>query len=151
METAPLIQGKDINKYIPQRDPIVLVDTLYECSGQTATTGLSVSQIDPMFIESGRILESGLIEHMAQSCALQAGYAPQLNGSKKPKEPAVCFIAEVKNLRVVRRSTIEESLVTKVEIVTEVMGIQVIQWSTKAEAGDVCRCEMKIFLKPDQA
>ena len=139
-----------LQKYIPQRDPIVMVDSLYTCAERKATTGLTISNVNGMFIENGKILEAGLVEHMAQSCALHAGYAPFMAHKGDKKEPLIGFIAEVKSLDIDHLPTLHETLTTTVEIVNEVMGIIVVRCETKDKSGPVCRCEMKIFLQPEK-
>lgn len=150
MSSASLVKGEDILKYIPQRNPIVMVDSLFDCAETSATTGLSVSNVNEMFMENGNFLEAGLIEHMAQSCALHAGYAPYMSSAGKEKEPLVGFIAEVKSLTINHLPSIDQKLTTKVEIVNEVMNINVVRCETKDETGPVCSCEMKIFLQPEE-
>lgn len=150
MISAPLVQGEDILKFIPQRDPIVMVDTLFACEEKSATTGLSVSKVDDLFLDQGKMLESGLIEHMAQSCAIHAGYAPFLADNGGAKKPSMGFIAEVKSLVVHHLPTTDRSLTTTIEVVNEVMNIIVVRCETQDESGPVCSCEMKIFLQPEE-
>lgn len=150
MISAPLVQGEDILKFIPQRDPIVMVDSLFACEEKSATTGLSVSKVDDLFLDQGKLLESGLIEHMAQSCAIHAGYAPILAQHQSDKKPSVGFIAEVKSLVVHQLPSSERNLKTTIKVVNEVMNIIVVRCETQDESGPVCSCEMKIFLQPEE-
>ena len=70
-----LITSENITDYIPQRTPIVMVCSLEQISddGKDCETTLEIDT-DNILVENGRLCESGLIENMAQSAALKAGY-----------------------------------------------------------------------------
>ena len=63
METIP------IEALIPQRDPILMVDELLEASDDAATTSLTVRDDNFFLDEEGKLAETGLIEHIAQSAS----------------------------------------------------------------------------------
>ena len=65
MSKTPILAGVDLYKIIPQRPPIVEVDTLYDANESGAHTALTVAE-DNFLNESGYLQESGLIEHIAQ-------------------------------------------------------------------------------------
>ncbi len=150
MSSAVLVQGEDILKYIPQRSPIVLVDKLLACEESKATAGVDLSNVDGMFLNNGKLIEAGLIEHMAQSCALHAGYAPFITDGGQEKKPLVGFIAEVKSLTIDHLPKADQALTTRIEIVNEVLNINVVRCETSDATGKVCSCEMKIFLQPEE-
>lgn len=150
MSSAILVQGEDILKYIPQRAPIVMVHKLHACEETKATAGLDVANVDGMFLHNDQLIEAGLIEHMAQSCALHAGYAPFMAEVGGDKEPLVGFIAEVKSLQIDHLPKTDQTLTTDVEIINEVMNINVVRCETSDATGKVCSCEMKIFLQPEE-
>ena len=150
MSSAVLVQGEEILKYIPQRAPIVMVDRLLSCAETTASAGLSLSVVNDMFLENGKLIEAGLIEHMAQSCALHAGYSLSMTKVAGEKRPLVGFIAEVKSLVVNHLPTVDQTLNTSVEIINKVMNINVVRCKTYDLTGNVCSCEMKIFLQPEE-
>ena len=150
MSSAILVHGEDILKYIPQRNPIVMVNALLACNDKAASTRLAISNVNDLFLDQGKILESGLIEHMAQSCALHAGYAQFIAEEGGDRKPAVGFIAEVKSLTINHLPTVNQNLTTTVEIINEVMNINVVRCETNDETGCVCSCEMKIFLQPEE-
>ena len=79
-----VLQGKEqICKYIPQRDPIVMVDTLYEISPDVSVTGLTIEP-DNMFVHDGALRDGAVVEHMAQSGALHIGYEHVSRGLPVP-------------------------------------------------------------------
>ena len=72
-----LVSGDDVIKHIPQRSPIVMVHELNHCGERSAVTTLFPSRCE-LFKENGKLLEAGLVEHMAQSCAIHASFAPTI-------------------------------------------------------------------------
>lgn len=110
-----LIGKQHITDYIPQRPPIVMVSSLEHISddGKECETSLEVSE-DNIFIENGVLNESGIVEHMAQSAALKAGYF-----FKSKEEPIpIGYIGKITSLNVLNlppvngviRSIIKENM-----------------------------------------
>ena len=78
MNRIPLLEGEEVYKLIPQRNPIVMVDTFFCADEGGAETGLHV-QSGNIFCQGDVLSEPGLIEHVAQSAAAFAGYPHQCN------------------------------------------------------------------------
>ena len=75
-----LIAADEIVEYIPQRPPIVMADAFYGIGEDgCARSGLTVCE-DNIFVEEDALSECGLIEHIAQSAALRAGYMNRSRG-----------------------------------------------------------------------
>ena len=90
----------DITRLIPQRAPILMVDALLEAQDDTATTCLTIRPDNYFLDEDGRLDETGLIEHIAQSASALAGYKALRAGAA---QPPVGYIGEVKKFRCLRR------------------------------------------------
>ena len=74
-----MLVGEELYKLIPQRNPIVMVDTFFCADEESAETGLHV-QSGNLFCEGDNLREPGMIEHVAQSAAAFAGYEPYMIG-----------------------------------------------------------------------
>lgn len=141
MEETPLFSGEQIYGLIPQRPPVVMVDSLYRYDGDGAVTGLTVLP-DNIFVEDGLFTESGLVEHVAQSAAAFAGYGTFKEGCP----PKLGYIAEVKKFRIRRLPAVGESLRTELRILGSAAGMSLL--SAEVYAGDmVASGQMKIFIK----
>ena len=68
MNREAVIQGEGILNLIPQRPPIVMVDSFFGFEENRSYSGLTVTT-DNLFCEAGRLQEPGIIEHIAQSAA----------------------------------------------------------------------------------
>ncbi len=141
MQKECLYEGEDIKRFIPQREPIVMVDRLYEADDSHAETGLTLAP-DNIFMQGGRFTEPGLIEHEAQSASVLAGYKAVKRGEPAP----VGYIGEIKKCVIARLPKAGESLVTEIDIVSEVGDISLARAVTRVGGETVCECQMKIFI-----
>lgn len=137
----PIASGSQITEYIPQRSPIVMVDKLFGIDGVCAYTGLTVAP-DNIFVENGRLNESGVIEHIAQSCALRVGYVCKQQNLPTP----VGYIAAVKNMVFSAAPAVGDALVTTVKILQEVLDVTLAAAEVRCGETLIASCEMKIFL-----
>ena len=73
MKRTPIISGEGILNLIPQRPPIVMVDSFCGIEDNCSYSGLTVTD-DNIFCQEGKLQEAGIIEHIAQSAAARIGY-----------------------------------------------------------------------------
>lgn len=144
MDTKPLLTGEELYKLIPQRYPIVMVDTFFCADEVSAETGLHVHE-DNLFYDAGFLREPGLVEHVAQSAAAFAGYAPYTRG----ESPKLGFIGEVKKFKIARLPKVGEFLHTSLRVLGEAAGVTLIAAETCSEEEVLATCQMKIFIKED--
>lgn len=138
-----LAQRQNITDFIPQRDPIVMIDDLIEASEMHSLTQLVVRQ-DNIFVESGKLAEPGLVENIAQTAAAQVGYQCSVKNIPVP----LGYIAAVKNLTIAKLPAVNTRITTSIRIVNQVMDVTLAEGIVKDESGEeCCRCEMRIFVK----
>lgn len=141
-----LVSKKDITEYIPQKHPIVMIDTLEYCDKTSTKTGFTVDA-DSIFVKNGRLREPGIIENIAQSAAVGAGYEVKKMGSA----PLLGFIGALKNLVIYELPKVGDLLETTVSAKAEVMGVTVIEGVSFCNGIKIAECEMKVFVqKPAQ-
>lgn len=139
MNVQTLFEGENIKKLLPQRNPILMVDTLYSADDVEGVAGLTV-QDDNFFCEDGIFTEPGLIEHIAQSASAFVGYKALQNGADTP----VGYIGEVKKFRLMKLPEAGSRLVTRIHIMSEVMNITLFSAETTADGQVVATCQMKL-------
>lgn len=133
-----------IERLLPQRAPILMVDRLTEAADGLARTSF-VLRPDNLFLDAeGRLEESGLIEHIAQSASAYAGYKALGRGATKPP---VGYIGEVKQFRCHFRPTVGEVLYTTIRTETEMEGIVLLTGETRTLQGTAAETQLKIFMK----
>lgn len=138
----PLYQGERIKVLIPQRFPIMMVDTLYEADETDCMTGLTISA-DNMFCQEGLFIEPGMIEHIAQSASAFAGVKAKMKNEPTP----VGYIGEVKKFKLVSKPKAGDVLTTSIHTVSEVQNVSLIKAETKVDDCVVASCQMKIFIR----
>lgn len=130
-----------ILKYIPQREPIIMVDKLLKWSEVDCLTTFFV-KANSLFVEKGFLKEPGLIENIAQSAAARAGYiaheqnSPVLNG----------YIGAIKNLKIFFFPKIGEEIFTEIAITNQIFEVTIITGKVFCKGKIAAQCEMKIFL-----
>jgi predicted hotdog family 3-hydroxylacyl-ACP dehydratase len=137
-----LATKESILQYIPQRDPICLVHRIYECNDTTSKSGFLVEK-DHIFVENGRLTETGIVENMAQSVAAHAGFLT----CKNNEPPKLGFIANIKNLEIFQLPPVNEEVMTEITVKSQVLNFTLIEAASFINNKPVASCEMKIFLQ----
>ena len=106
-----------IEKLIPQKAPMVMVDKLLYYDTEKVVSGLTVSEPN-IFVANGVLTEPGLIEHMAQTVALYTGYHYYINNLEAPEG----YIGAIKGVEIHRLPKVSEQIETEVIILQEIMG-----------------------------
>jgi predicted hotdog family 3-hydroxylacyl-ACP dehydratase len=137
-----LVSGEDLLSLIPQRPPIVMIDTLYFCTEQETKTGFTITK-DNIFFEDNQFSEAGLMENIAQTAAAHAGFLSR----KANREAPVGFIGAVKNLEIFSFPKEGDTLVTTVIIEQEVFGVTLISGNIVCNEQMIAKAEMKIIIQ----
>lgn len=144
METLlkPLVTRENILEYIPQREPICLIHTIYECHNEGIKSGFFVEE-GHFFTSNGHLMEAGIIENMAQSVAAQAGYMLK----QKNEAPKVGFIGQIKDLVIHSIPKVNSEVITEIKLKNMVMSVTIIEATSYCNNQPVANCEMKIFIQ----
>ena len=79
---------------------MVMIDKLLFSDTEKCITGLHITE-ENIFCNDGLFREPGLIENMAQTAAVQAGYNSSLKSEQgKFKEAPIGFIGAIKDLKI---------------------------------------------------
>lgn len=132
----------DITKYIPQRDPIIMVHELVEADDHHAVTNLMIEP-DNVFVSNEYFREPGLVENIAQTAAMHVGYQCALKNIPIP----IGYIAAVKDLKIFSLPRHNTRIATSVKITNKVLDVTVVEGRVEQEGNLLCSCEMRIFAK----
>lgn len=138
-----LYNGEDIKKLIPQRDPIMMVDTVESAEGDICVTALTITPQNYFIDEDGLVAEPGLIEHIAQSASAFAGHRALIAGEPLP----IGYIGEVKKFHLHSRPAVGARLVTTIEMGASIDGVTIIYGETKVDGETIADTQMKIFIE----
>jgi len=135
---------EDIEQYIPQRNPMVLVHHLLEFSNKHVVSGFTVEE-NHVLVSNGTLTEAGILENMAQTAALGKGYEFALKNEKPP----LGFIGAVKSFKVERLPQIGAQLKTHLELKHEVLNASIVHTRMIENNEEIASCELKIFINPE--
>ncbi|MGV0756933.1 hypothetical protein [Empedobacter brevis] len=130
-----------IKQLIPQREPIIMVDTIFEYEEGKVVGGLTVTA-DSIFVASQELNESGLLEHMAQTVALYTGYQFYIRKETAPTG----YIGSMKSIDIYRLPKVNDNLITTATILHEVMGVTLVSIETKINGEIIAKGEMKTVI-----
>jgi len=120
----PIKNYKYIRGLIPQKEPIIMVDSLLYFDDGKVISGFKIKN-NNIFLKKNVFSESGLIENMAQTIALYTGYRD------RNVPPRIGYIGAINNLIIYELPKLNDSITTEINILHDVMGIILIEGITK--------------------
>lgn len=166
----PIAEGEQLLKFIPQRQPMVMIDKLFFSDAEKCITGLHISE-ENIFCRYGLFREPGLIENMAQTAAVHAGYnthptlpkgglsnAPSVDGKSEGKvspsggdlegvAAAIGYIGAIKDLKIHFLPAVNSEIVTEIKITHQIFDATVVNATVSSNGERAAECELKIFIK----
>lgn len=134
MNNFPIVDSQTIKNCIPQREPIIMVDSLLDYKNQYVKSALTITNTN-IFVQNNKLTEGGIIEHMAQSVALYTGYKYFVN-----QEPApVGYIGSIKKVEIFNLPIVNQQIITQVYILHDIMGVTLVD--------TVCTCNELVIAK----
>jgi predicted hotdog family 3-hydroxylacyl-ACP dehydratase len=130
----------DITSLIPQKQPFVMVDKLLLVD-ETSTRSSFVIEPGNVFVKNGFFQEAGLMENIAQTAALRAGYLALTDN----KPVANGYIGSVRNFEVFQLPQINDELLTEVSIENRVFNVTILTGKIWLNTTLIASCEMKVF------
>lgn len=132
----------NIEELIPQRAPMIMVDTFSGVSGNVSHTDFKVDAGN-LFVDDGFLTECGIIENIAQSAAAYTGFLSRENNVPV----SLGYIGSVNDFKTVRLPRTGETIHTSVRVLQEVFNITLIEARCAAGDEEIASCRMKIFLE----
>ncbi|MDR1458972.1 MAG: pseudouridylate synthase [Bacteroidales bacterium] len=126
-------------KYIPQRPPFVMVDELVFCSKEQTQTTFIIKK-DNLFLVNNQFTEMGILENIAQTCAVRLGY---LNRRQPIK---IGVIGSVDNLEMQYLPFVGDKIITTITIMTEVLNVILLSAVVFCGEKAVATSNMKVVL-----
>lgn len=135
---------------IPQKQPFVLVTSLLEIAEGGCQTAFTIPE-GHVLSDAQRLQPSGLLENMAQSCALMMGYNGALqiansNGGEVP-EPKVGFIGDIREFKCSALPEVGTTIQTRITIENQIFDVIMIDGQVSQNGNSIASCKMKIFVK----
>lgn len=140
-EFSKVFEKDFVEKLLPQKFPFVMVDKMYDYTETSLVSGFTI-QKDSIFFQDGNFVESGLIEHIAQSIALHTGYQFFLKNEPAPTG----YIGSIKDVEIRQLPKLGDEIQTTVSILQEFAGITLVDAVTKLNDIVIAAGQMKTVL-----
>jgi 3-hydroxymyristoyl/3-hydroxydecanoyl-(acyl carrier protein) dehydratase len=140
-----LISEENILELIPQRSPMVMIDSLVSCDEKQAVSRLTIRE-DNIFMNSNGFTASGLMEAMAQTAAARTGYLLKNHPESANKNVPVGVIGSIKNFRLFFQPQIDSILNITVEIAHEVLMATVVKGKVEVDGKMAAEAELQIYI-----
>jgi predicted hotdog family 3-hydroxylacyl-ACP dehydratase len=139
------ITKDQIQSYIPQRAPFVMIDNLIDASADRFETDFLILP-DNIFVENGILREFGLIENIAQTSAVGLFQTQQA----EIHEPVDGFIAGISKLSVYALPQINDTIHTFVMPRVRMGNMFLLRAENYVHDLKLLDCEIKLVaIKPD--
>ncbi len=140
-----LLEKSEVFNLIPQKPPMAMVDGLIAHDETTTTSRLALNKQN-IFCKNGFFHEPGLIENIAQTVALRAGYIAKKNNA----DPQLGFIGAVKRMHIFELPCDTDILHTKITVLNQLMNASFIKGEVYVGSKIMAKGEMTIFKQEDQ-
>jgi predicted hotdog family 3-hydroxylacyl-ACP dehydratase len=131
---------ENIISLIPQKFPFVMVGKLLAVNEQITRSSFVV-EADNIFVSENHFQEAGLLENIAQTAALRAGYLA--HAENKPVKMG--YIGAVKDLEIFNLPKVGNELITETTIINNIFDVTIIAGKVWYHEQLQAQCEMKVF------
>lgn len=144
-----LVSEENILELIPQRPPMVMIDSLVSYDEKSAVSQLTIRQKN-IFVINERFTAAGMIENMAQTAAARTGYLLKNQADRTKEKPPVGVIGSIKNFRLLFQPQTGTTITTTIEIEHEVLQATIVKGKVEAEGKIAAECTLQIYLTENQ-
>jgi predicted hotdog family 3-hydroxylacyl-ACP dehydratase len=141
-----MIKGEDIKRLIPQREPFIMMGEIEASDGTHAVTALTVLKDNYFMLPDDTMAETGLIEHIAQSCSALMGYVA-LEQENSGENPPVGLIGEVKRFECLRRPKAGEKICTDIEFGFTFGNVSMATGESRVGDEIIAKAQLKIYMQ----
>ena len=135
-----MIIGKDnIQNFIPQRPPFIMIDNLLEADRDYFKTDFRVLPGN-IFVENGKLREFAMIENIAQSSSVGLATTKKYPANKKPEG----YIGAVSKLKLYELPMVNERICTIVKLIAQLENMFFLKGETWASDKKLLECELKL-------
>jgi predicted hotdog family 3-hydroxylacyl-ACP dehydratase len=136
-----IANGEKILQFIPQREPMVMVENLHKAENGQTIGSLQINESN-IFCKNGYLQEPGLIENIAQTAAVGVGFEYR----NEDKEVPTGYIGAVQKLNIYKLPQQGQVIYTEVNVEHKVFNTTLINGKIMCNDELIADCSMKIYL-----
>ncbi len=134
-----IITKENIQNFIPQRPPFVMIDNLLEATGDYFKTDFEILR-DNIFVENGNLRDFAMIENIAQSSSVGLATAKKYSREKKPEG----YLGAVSKLKLYGLPAVNNRIYTKVKLIAQLENMFLLKGETWFNDTKLMECEVKL-------
>jgi predicted hotdog family 3-hydroxylacyl-ACP dehydratase len=135
---------ENIISLIPQKPPFVMVSKLLYVDEINARSSFYINA-DNLLVKNNIFQEAGLLENIAQTAALRAGYTAE----SETKPVVVGYIGSVKDFEVFGLPKVNDELITEITIENQIFDVTIFSGKVWHNKKLLAQCQMKVFNSKD--
>ena len=112
---------------------------------ETNTRSSFYINADNLFVKNNIFQEAGLLENIAQTAALRAGYIAE----SETKPVAIGYIGSVKDFEVYGLPKVNDELITEITIENQIFDVTIFSGKVWQNEKLLAKCEMNVFISKD--
>ena len=137
-----MIFSKDhTSQNIPHRAPFVMIDNLLTASKETIESNFYI-EADNVMVDGGFFQEGGLMENIAQTCAVGFG----IDELAENQAPKMGFIGAITKMKMYELPPVGVQITTSVTLITQLGNISLVKGINYLDGHKLLECEMKIVV-----
>jgi predicted hotdog family 3-hydroxylacyl-ACP dehydratase len=129
-----------VSHLIPQKAPFIMVGNLLSVDEKTARSSFVINQ-DNVFARDDIFQEAGLMENIAQTAALRAGY----RAAAENKAVSLGYIGAVKDLEIFSLPKVGDEIETEISIEEEVFNMTIVSGKVWLKGELIATCKLNVF------
>ena len=133
------ISKAEIEYYIPQRAPFIMIDNLIEATPEKFETDFRVLN-DNIFVEKGILREFALIENIAQSSSAGLAIIKVTSGKKTTDG----FIGGISKLKLYDLPKVNDTIYTIVNVIAQIENMFLLKGENYLNGRKLLECELKL-------
>jgi hypothetical protein len=132
---------ENIIPLIPQEPPFVMVSKLLHTDVNITRSSFTVNG-DNVFVKDNLFQEAGLMENIAQTAALRAGYLAEI----EDRPVAIGYIGAVSSFEIFDLPKVDDEIITEITVENQIFDITVLSGRVWLNKNLMAKCEMKLFI-----
>ena len=113
------------------------------CVDENSTRSSFIVEAGNVFVKDNLFQEAGLLENIAQTAALRAGYMARADN----KPVAVGYIGAINGFEIFNLPSVGDELITEIAIENKIFDVTVISGKVWHNENLLASCEMKLFCR----
>lgn len=136
-----MLPVENIIPLIPQKPPFVMVGKLLFTNEVSTRSSFTIKPAN-VFVKDNVFQEAGLMENIAQTAALRAGYVAQ----SENRPVAIGYIGAVSNFEIFDLPEIGDEIETEIRVENQIFDVTLLSGKIWHNGNLLAQCEMKLFI-----